>query len=1097
MNRPDTQALLARLKPFQRRSVEHAFQRLFLAPDSSARFLVADEVGLGKTLVARGLVARTIEHLWDKVPSITVLYICSSQNIARANLPKLRIGTEHSAELATRLTMLATQLAPRDGQPSLRDSRINFVSFTPGPSFSMGHSPGARPEREVLFALIAPLVERRTALKNLLQGNVTRKDDWRRSLDEWPRPLEPEIARRFRAHLAAGSRLRAELDALLYGCFGYYRSTWPSDARTQRNELIGKLREQLAAVCVEALEPHLVILDEFQRFKSLLETREDRQDPAAKLFQVLVCNDTTRIRPVRTLLLSATPYKLYTTDAEIEQEDHYTDFLDTTRFLLDADEGRVAALCTNLSRFAGALKRASGGDTGSIIAEKAEVERTLLRIMCRSERIAASEDRDGMVEEHRPALSLSPAEVRQYLAADALFRAVGDGDPMPFWKSAPYLMHFMRGYKVNERLQEAIETAPQDVVSVLQEHADAFLNAGEIQSWQALEPAHAKLADLGGELLDTDLWRLLWMPPTQPYWPLQGAFAGQESATKTLIFSAWNLVPDLIAGWLSYEAERRMTAGRLTHYAEPDRQQVRLLRLTEGEGNVRTRHRLLLLLLPCLTLADRLHPLGAPAGRDRRDWVRDQAERLLADSRLPDPQSGPVDRRWEWAFPVLLDPGLNDLLCAWRDGDLSGLDGKSLEPPNPDVFRAYVDDLTGIDPQRLGRRPAGLAKLVAEVALGAPGVLAARMLGSAGISDDDRRKLAVLVADGFWRLFNRPAVISLLEQDKAVDRDASGKDDAYWRRVISYCIEGNLQAVLDEAWHLLWEQQAWSDNLDRTGVALECAQELADVVQPSVSRVHAQFFPIDQQNLIVPDEIRLRTDFALRFGDARGETAADDRPRTQDSVRKAFNSPFRPFVLASTSIGQEGLDFHPWCHRVVHWNLPGNPVDLEQREGRVNRYKGHAVRRNVAARHAEEALRGWGLGDDLWQRVFELAERTARARGDSDLVPCWIAQGPYRVQRRVPLLPYTREVEAFRRLKRQLAAYRVVFGQPRQEELLTLLDASSIDIGDLRAWAIDLSPPDPQAASPRAGQPMPEPVAAIDAGLYQCNGLDGRCTGDC
>ena len=37
-------------------------------------------------------------------------------------------------------------------------------------------------------------------------------------------------------------------------------------------------------------------------------------------------------------------------------------------------------------------------------------------------------------------------------------------------------------------------------------------------------------------------------------------------------------------------------------------------------------------------------------------------------------------------------------------------------------------------------------------------------------------------------------------------------------------------------------------------------------------------------------------------------------------------------MLASTSIGQEGLDFHNYCRRIVHWNLPSNPIDLEQRE---------------------------------------------------------------------------------------------------------------------------------------------------------------------
>ena len=186
---------------------------------------------------------------------------------------------------------------------------------------------------------------------------------------------------------------------------------------------------------------------------------------------------------------------------------------------------------------------------------------------------------------------------------------------------------------------------------------------------------------------------------------------------------------------------------------------------------------------------------------------------------------------------------------------------------------------------------------------------------------------------------------------------------------------------------------------------------------------------------------------------------------SQDAVRFAFNSPFRPFMLASMSIGQEGLDFHPRRHRLIHWNLPGNPVDLEQREGRVHRYKGHAVRRNVAEFHAETALVEWSRGTCLWTHMFELAEAQARSVGASDLVPHWIAPGACNVQRRVPMLPYTSEVEAFKRLKRQLAAYRVVFGQPRQEELITLLDRADIDPAALSEWAIDLRPPGEGAES--------------------------------
>ena len=45
-----------------------------------------------------------------------------------------------------------------------------------------------------------------------------------------------------------------------------------------------------------------------------------------------------------------------------------------------------------------------------------------------------------------------------------------------------------------------------------------------------------------------------------------------------------------------------------------------------------------------------------------------------------------------------------------------------------------------------------------------------------------------------------------------------------------------------------------------------------------------------------------------------------------------------------------------YAHAVAHWNLPTNPVDFEQREGRVHRYKGHAVRRNLAAAHGSAVI---------------------------------------------------------------------------------------------------------------------------------------------
>ena len=82
-SRPDTASMLSSLKPFQRDTVDHAFERLWLADDSVDRFLVADEVGLGKTLVARGVASRLIDRLWPTGKPITIVYICTNAQIAR------------------------------------------------------------------------------------------------------------------------------------------------------------------------------------------------------------------------------------------------------------------------------------------------------------------------------------------------------------------------------------------------------------------------------------------------------------------------------------------------------------------------------------------------------------------------------------------------------------------------------------------------------------------------------------------------------------------------------------------------------------------------------------------------------------------------------------------------------------------------------------------------------------------------------------------------------------------------------------------------------------------------------------------------------
>jgi hypothetical protein len=371
------------------------------------------------------------------------------------------------------------------------------------------------------------------------------------------------------------------------------------------------------------------------------------------------------------------------------------------------------------------------------------------------------------------------------------------------------------------------------------------------------------------------------------------------------------------------------------------------------------------------------------------------------------------------------------------------------------IFREHIERFNiAIDGKlELGPRPNDLAKIMAELALAGPGTCALRALKriSPELTYDNPELLtgATRISNGFRTLFNIPATIALL-------RRGSGR--RYWATTLQYSLDGNIQATLDEQTHVLLESQGLMNKTPGERV-IGVSEALANSLSLLPSRVKVEDLR-PRRGKIQSKDVNIRCRFALRFGGL-----SDDRDASvarADTVREAFNSPFRPFVLASTSVGQEGLDFHTWCHRVVHWNLPSNPVDLEQREGRIHRYKGHAVRKNIAERFGLRSLLEWDNKGDPWVFMFDRAVE-ARAPGMNDIVPYWVFdEGEAKIERRIPLLPFSKEVQKLEMLKRGLVLYRLVFGQPRQEELMAFLAANlgedAIDEAT-RTLPISLEPP--------------------------------------
>ena len=363
----------------------------------------------------------------------------------------------------------------------------------------------------------------------------------------------------------------------------------------------------------------------------------------------------------------------------------------------------------------------------------------------------------------------------------------------------------------------------------------------------------------------------------------------------------------------------------------------------------------------------------------------------------------------------------------------------------------------------LGRCPEDLCEVLAELALGGPAQCALRAVGSVvGVPADHKAVLssAARAAEAFRSFFNAPEVTAIVAAGQS---ESEGGVVRYWRDVVRHCIDGNLQAVLDEHAHVLRDWLGYvslTSTEQRTKAARKIASKIGEALRLRTSALRVDIprrTEDDDADLL--EAHRMRTRFAVAFGD---QALAEGGQARVGAVSVAFNSPFWPFVLTSTSVGQEGLDFHLWCHAVVHWNLPASPVDLEQREGRVHRYKCHAVRRNIAEAFGSEVI---GAGDpdgDLWEALFD----RAASEGGSDngeMAPYWVFhQGSAKIDRLVPILPFSRESARLPQLRKSLAIYRLAFGQPRQEELVELLSdrVSPEDLrGRLSQLRIDLAPP--------------------------------------
>lgn len=1023
---------MSKPKPFQDATVDAALAA-FSGAGSRRRFLVADEVGLGKTVVARE-VARRLSNNGAK--PLVIYYIANGHAVSHQNKGRVvgfldKEARKRAISTPDRLSLIAGSVRPEEP--------VLIYALTPATSF-----PGARAR------LTGGRKEERAFLKVLLdhaypgfardlEPSILRLSvgqSWDSLVEEAQVKFEAapsNLIQRFREALISevGEPVRKGLDLAIQG--DPSREIKP----LKPSAFVGRLRRALALATLKHQPPDLVILDEFQRYRQLL----DETEPDPLLTALLA--PTGQNRPPAVLLLSATPYRLLSTRWEESQGTlAHTELLDLIDFLAGADaRGAAKAL---FQRFGAKLRDIAAHadnshvDLSNEVAEATEMRdalRALLTpVMSRTERdsVASADPLAGT--RYLEAVPIAE-DFQIYRHLVESFEPNQRYEALPYWSSVP-----LPAQSLGPRYA-AWRSATLRAEAKLPQMTRARRDRLEApKAWP-----DAKLRALGSIASPATL-SLPWVAPSLPWWPLGGGWKEAAADPKLLLFSRFRATPPSVTALLSFGVEAHCLSASRGAYEKAYRR--RRFKLAAIPGPVMAAFH------PSPWLIRETDPLAQPGASlgEIRKVVRRQILAALPKKILVRATS--KDRRRHRSIARVLaaieqKEGLaKGSAAAWTgavgdDRAARAAIAKWRETPS-------IETLS----------PAELDELV-DYAIAAPGMALGRALWRHDPTILDATRFPELVQlswQGLRAYLDNPVLLSGLPGKNAVDQ------------VMRAVMDGGLESVLDEHFWLR------AQNLP------EGAEELAADLRSSLG-LRAGSFSFHSLGR-GRGKIPVRCHVAVPFGDAEAEPASKSvkgatvpAPARPDEVRRTFNTPFWPHVLATTSVGQEGLDFHPWCSQVVHWDLSSNPLDLEQREGRVQRFAGLAVRRRLA-----HTLRAGVLNPELvsgspWHRLQEQAEALADASG---LKPWWVFDHAH-IRRHVFERPFGRDVARFAQLREQRTMYRLALGQPNQEDFIDVLSrGGKASRAVLRSLVLDLSAMNLRAVSggPTAEEPSSAPLDA-------------------
>ena len=980
--------------PFQQRTVDAAV-RVLKRKRKERRFLIADEVGLGKTVVAAGVIDRLSQA---GTKPLRVFYVAPGHTIAHQNQDRL-LPNGARAPKEDRLGLFSYSGAIQ--------RRVEVYALSPETSFHT-RGTGQKAERlriELLLEMAYPDLDLPEDLFTIGSKN-------------WANYKETET----RIHLPTNKIVRG-----FKFCLCKELNVKPTCVRQELEQLakkrykfFTKLRSVLALTLLQSHRPDLLILDEFQRYRDLLNTNEK-----ALFSSVLHPMAVTQSPGV--LLVSATPFRLLdASQKKGERASEYESLYKLCAFLAGDDQRIATEAATLFKEFSGALYAYLEADTAAasqsratVEGAKSSLENFLKRYISRTERLQFEDvEPTDDLDKQKP-IQLVGEDLAMYKHLAAGFQRTREqglgrarccyaGDAVSYWLSVPLPAQSLgKSYKAWDKSKENLLSPPGAPCRINRSGTKSgpeALGSAKLRKLQELCPP--------GQLI------LPWCAPSLPWWDVSGPWRGLngDAGQKLLLFSRFRATPGAVASLMTLSAENVR-----------DKRQPRL----RASGAVYSMFYPSPLLIghfdPKFHLGQGFDVVRAGALRNLRKLLRELKVGIVDRT-----QKERRRRRNIWKLLLSLE--------AQHESKFGGDRCRRMQQAWQDITEVTLPRLMHVD--SISRRE---LRALAELAVEAPGVVCGRAFSRYQRNAETMgQQLGILpeqdLAELSWK-----ALRTYLDDPVFLKKTAKRGAIEQTRDLVR---DGCLEAVLDEhIWHAAKKPKA-----TLKGIAVE----LRDALQLSPG---ASGFHVARRRGSGPPEkdgFRIACRAAVAFGST--ERLDGGKAVRPDEVRKAFNSPFRPFLLASTSVGQEGLDFHVWCDRIVHWDLCSTPLDLEQREGRIQRFLGLGVRRALARTHGSK-ISGIQPGSP-WNLLEEEAERASDG-ATNGIVPWWVVPD-MKMRKHFFLLEQSRDIRKYRFLRKQRMLYRFALGQPNPREFVNELTLKAMQnkVGDreLKELMLNLSP---------------------------------------